>query len=109
MVTRYYCRTIRYTHIFCSDRQWNVLDETYGSIGRGYSSKDKTESKTAYAYTKSNDENLNESPEASNGAVSDTTTEAIQNETGTSATSSVISTRRYPDRVRRPTIQNQTD
>ena len=77
--------------------------------GRGYSSKDKTESKTAYAYTKSNDENLNESPEASNGAVSDTTTEAIQNETGSSATSSVISTRRYPDRVRRPTIQNQTD
>ena len=76
---------------------------------RGHSSKDKTESETPCAYTESNDENLNESCEASNGAVSDTTTEARQNETGTSATSSVVSARRYPDRVRRPPIRYQTD
>ena len=76
---------------------------------RGHSSKDKTESETPYAYTESNDENLNESCEASNGAVSDTTTEARQNETSTSATSSVVSARRYPDRVRRPPIRYQTD
>ena len=73
------------------------------------SSKDKTESETTYAYTESNDENLNESSEAGNGAVSDTTTEARQNETGTLATSSVVSARRYPDRVRRPPIQYQND
>ena len=68
--------------------------------GRGYSSKDKTEQETVYAYTEANEKNLNKSSEADNGAVSDvTTTDATQNKTGTSTTSGVVSARRYPDRV----------
>ena len=61
--------------------------------GRSHSSKDKTESETAYAYTESNDEHLNKSSEINNRAVSDTTREATQNETVTLAMSSVVSGR----------------
>ena len=73
--------------------------------GRDQSSGNNTDSEAAYASTDS----TNESSEISNEAVTDTTSEATQNETVTTATSNSIPARRYPDRVRRPPKQYQTD